>query len=227
MSAPASHHDSADYDLADRDSDKRDSAESACVADAAGNDASVAVGSPTAAPAGDPFDLSTFDLAGLSDEQLRALASDIGLEQHLRALDQADPDALVELGFAEGFPRGNVRDPWIEGQVLICPGQLTPKSKQSHDCTFVSVKQPFDDTSRWVWEASDLVGDGVRFLPGSQAVQRSISLLAAIEGLCIDVVVSQARQGRHTMKQARSYTITDGKLVHVSTRARKPSSGHR
>jgi hypothetical protein len=178
--------------------------------------------------AADPFDLGGFDLVGLADHELQELAASVALEQHRRAVASADPDALVEEGFTLGFtPAGAAKDPWLNGGLLICPGVLAQTSKASHDCTFVSVKLPHDDSSEWVWEATDLVHDEVRVTPGTKRLQRSVTLVAVCEGMEIDVVVSQMRQGNHRMKQVRSFVMQNGELVHVSTRARKPQDGHR
>jgi hypothetical protein len=176
----------------------------------------------------DPFDLASFELSALSDTQLGDLAADVALEQRRRAVAAADPSALIEDGFQRGFTSGGLAlDPWLTGGILVCPGLLVEKAKSSHDCTFVSVKQQFDDTARWSWEATDLIDDEVRVLPGPRRVQRSISLISASEGLELDVVVSQMRQAAHRMKQVRSFAVQGGALVHVSTRARKPEAGHR
>lgn len=176
----------------------------------------------------DPFDLSTTDLSQLSDDDLVALAADVAVEQHRRALEHADPDALVEQGFERGFTTaGAVIDPWLVDGLLVCPGVLVEKSKASHDCAFVSLKLAGADASQWVFEATDLVTDVVRFLPGAKKQQRSISIVAATEGLEVDVVVAQMRSGQHKMKQVRSFKVTRGELVHVSTRAQVRADGHR
>lgn len=183
---------------------------------------------PSSARTDDPFDLSVFDVSGLSDDQLVALASDVAVEQHRRALLSTDPDAVCEQAFADGFAvPGQVAIPFITGGLVVCFGLLMERSKSSHDCTFVSVKHPFEESPRWVWEATDLVHDEVRIVPGAKRVQRSVSLVAATEGLEVDVVTSAARGGAHTMKQAQSYVVRGGELVHVSTRARNPQAGHR
>lgn len=176
----------------------------------------------------DLFRLDRYDLADLDDDALAALAADVAVEQHRRALDATDPDAVAEQGFRDGFPTPrSSRDPWLDGKVLICPGLLVERSRNSHDCTFVTVKHPFEDSPRWVWEAADLVHDEVRVVPTPKRTQRSVSLVAATEGLEVDVVESKMRGGQHEMQQARSYVVRSGQLVHVTTRARKPRDGHR
>ena len=165
----------------------------------------------------------------MPDDALATLAADVAVEQYRRAVDRADPDALIEQGFESGFTtNGGVIDPWLVDGLLVCPGVLVETSKSgSHDCTFVSVKLPGADASQWAFEATDLVADDVRHLPGARRHQRSVTIVAAVEGLVVDVVVAQARGGTHKMKRARSFKVTGQELVHVSTLARAPSGGHR
>lgn len=176
----------------------------------------------------DPFDLSSSDLSALSDDELVTLAADVAVEQHRRALAHADPDALTEQGFEQGFTtNGGIVDPWLVDGLLVCPGVLVEKSRGSHDCSFVSVKLAGAEASQWVFEATDKICDEVRFMPGAKKHQRSVTIVAATEGLEVDVVVAQQRSGQHTMKQVRSFKLTGGKLTHVSTRARANPNGHR
>jgi hypothetical protein len=155
----------------------------------------------------------TFDPSVLDDRTLADLAAMIAAEQRERAVAAADPDALVELGFSQGFTGdGMPRDPWLVNGVLVCTGTRIDRSATGHDCGFVSVG------GSWVWEADDLLADVVRHLPGPKSRMRAVSLVAAYDGLELDLVVSRARAGVHQMKSARSFVVRDGALVLVTTR---------
>jgi hypothetical protein len=156
------------------------------------------------------------DLTSLSAAELSALAASVAAEQQSRAIEAAEPEALCELGFSQGFTaEGLPRDPFIVGGVLVCPGARVDRSGTSHDCGFVSVGE------KWVWEADDLIADDVRHLPGPKPRMRSVSLLAAYDGLELDLVISRARSGVHQMKSARSFVVRSGALVLVNTRTKK------
>ncbi len=131
----------------------------------------------------------------------------------MRARQRGDLNALIELGFERGFSARGVARPWIESGVLICPGLLIEKSGQSHDCTFVSVG------GEWVWRSDDVVGDEMRrSVTNGKTQQLSVSLVALVEGMELNVVSSQKRQGTHKMAKVESYVVRDGALVPVASR---------
>ena len=156
-----------------------------------------------------PLDLSTLD-----DHELSELLAAAQEEQYHRALSRGDLDALVEEGFSIGFSSGGVAgDPYLRGSVLVCPGSVVEKSTMSHDCVFAHVE------NEWVWDSPHLLLDSVRKVPDrSRTHQRSVSLVAAIEGLEFDVVASKMRQNVHTRTASRSYAIRGGELELISAR---------
>jgi hypothetical protein len=160
-------------------------------------------------------------LASLTDGALADVAQLARATQQARAVAAADPDALVELGFAEGFRAdGLPRDPFVVAGVVVCAGARLDRSGTSHDCGFVSV----GDT--WVWEAPDLVADVVRQVPGPRAQMRSVSLLAGFDGLALDLVVSRARAGVHQARSVRSFVLDAGELQLTGARTPRAAGSH-
>lgn len=164
------------------------------------------------------------DVAALTDEQLAVLAVDVAAEQQRRAVESRDLAAISAAAFDEGFAGKRVMHPWMDGGLVLCPGQIVDKSKQSHDCTFVTVRPP-GETSRWVWESDACLSDEIRKLPGERRHQQSVSMLAAVEGLELDVVTMQLRQGRHKLVAVASYEVRSGELVAVPSRSKAAPSG--
>jgi hypothetical protein len=159
---------------------------------------------------GTELDLDAFDDAGLWD-----LAAAVAAEQRRRLLEAGDSAAAVETGFERGFDaKGHAREPVIDHGFLVCYGSVVEKSATSHDCRFVHVEDS------WVWEWPDTICDDVRKVPDrSRQHQRSVTLLVPVEGLEIDVVTSQMRQGVHRMIKTTSYRVRSGALEVVKTRA--------
>lgn len=156
------------------------------------------------------------ELGAMSDGQLSALAEQVRVEQQARAVAAADPAALCELGFAEGFKsNGLPTDPWLVGGMLVIPGARVDKSATSHECGFANL----DD--QWVWECEDLIEHTVRHLPGPRPQMRTVSVVAAYDGLQLDLVASKMRTGVHEMQSVRSFVVTGGSLELVQSRARR------
>jgi hypothetical protein len=150
-----------------------------------------------------------------NDLELTAVAAAIIEEQHQRALEAADIDAIVKQAFQDGFTAaGMPRDPWLHGGLLVCCGTKIDKSATSHECAFVAIGE------RWVWESESKVYDVVRNIPGPKPIMRSVSVCTPWEGMELDLVVSRMRTGVHQMKQARSFLVREGKLELVATRVR-------
>ena len=161
-------------------------------------------------------------LACYSDAELAALLAAARDEQRRRAAAAADPDALVEDGFASGFTAaGEVTMPWLAGGVLVCPGGWRAAGRLNHRCTFVSV------AGTWVWDAPEALCDRVRRLEGRSVEMRSVTLVGAYEGLEYDVVESRTRSGVHHVVKARSFRIVDGKPELVTTRTSPTAVAHR
>lgn len=153
------------------------------------------------------------DIAGSSDARLAELAHLIAQEQHRRAIESGDVDALIEEGFALGFGPGadTVKDPWVRDGILIAPGGRFDRSASAHRCSFVRVGEG------WVWEHGAKLHDDIR-RASSKSEMRSVTLVALREGDKIDLVTSKARNGGHQLQQARSFVYTNGTLNLVNSR---------
>ena len=103
-------------------------------------------------------------------------------------------------------------DPWIEGDVIVCPGALVTKSRTSHRCRFVSV----DDV--WVWDSSLLMREDKRASPGVDAGFRAIALIPVVDGIALDVVAGRARTSGHSVEHVVSFEVRGGQLVEVGQR---------
>ena len=162
---------------------------------------------------------SVVDVSVLSDSDVDGLVVALLAEQQSRALLRCDSDALVDVGFVDGFDaRGFARPPWLVEGMLICPGSVVERSASSHDCMFVSV------AGVWVFNCEERVVDVVRKVPaGPREHQRSVTVLASFEGLVFDVVSSRMRDGKHRMRGVRQFRVEHGELVVVSDRAASSS----
>ncbi len=149
----------------------------------------------------------------MTDAELHDLAELVRQVQVERAIGSGDDDAIIANGFEVGFGRdGLAMLPWVEGNVVVCPGGMVSKSKASHRCRFVSV----DDT--WIWESHLLLREDKRSSPGTDEGFRAIALLPLVDGVGLDVVTGKARQGQHSVDHVVSYEIRGGELVEVSQR---------
>ena len=158
------------------------------------------------------------DPAALTDIELSEILLQLRAEQQDRAIKSCDPDALVELGFREGFRAdGLPRDPWIVNGILVCPGARLDKSASSHDCGFVRVND------KWVWEADGKIEDVVRNTMNRRAQMRSVTLVAIDDTTVVDLVYATCRTGVHKLKSARSFSIKASELVLDSERTPAPA----
>ena len=79
-------------------------------------------------------------LRGMTAEELHNVAEAVRQVQIERAVASGDLDAIVARAFEVGFGRDGLGlNPWVEGDVVVCPGALVSKSRTSHRCRFVSV----------------------------------------------------------------------------------------
>lgn len=152
-------------------------------------------------------------LRAMTADQLHLVAETVRRVQIERALDDGDHDAIVAQGFEIGFGRDGLGvQPWIEGDVIVCPGGLVARSRSSHRCRFVSV----DDA--WVWESGLLLREDKRSSPGAVDGFRAIALLPVVDGMEIDVVSGRARSTGHAVEHVVSYEVRGGELVEVGQR---------
>ena len=152
-------------------------------------------------------------VGAMSSDELHALAEAVRQVQIERAIDDGDHEAIIARAFEIGFGRDGLGVlPWVEGDVVVCPGGLVSKSRNSHRCKFVSV----DDV--WVWESGLLMREDKRSSPGTDEGFRAIALVPAIDGTELDVVSGRARSGGHSVEHVVSYEVRTGQLVEVSQR---------
>ena len=134
-------------------------------------------------------------------------------EMRRRAVSSGDHDAMIDEAFEQAFGRDGLGSPpWIEGQVVICPGSIVAKNKSSHRCRFVSV----DDV--WIWDSIDLIREEKLSHPGREEGFKAVALLPVIEGMSLDLVTGRARAGQHSVEHVISYEVRSGELVEVSQR---------
>jgi hypothetical protein len=153
------------------------------------------------------------DVRALTDGELHHLADVVRQVQIERAIGNGDHDAIIASAFETGFGRDGLGVlPWVEGNVVVCPGGLVSKSKSSHRCRFVSV----DDV--WVWDSGLLLREDKRSAPGTDDGFRAIALVPLVDGTELDVVTGKARTGQHSVDHVISYEIRAGVLVEVSQR---------
>ena len=170
-----------------------------------------------------PFDDSPEDVVRavreLDDDQLHNLAEVVRQVQIERAIGNGDHDAIIAAAFDSGFGRDGLGLlPWVEGNVIVCPGGMVAKSKTNHRCRFVSV----DDT--WVWDSGLLLREDKRSSPGTDEGFRAVALVPLVDGTAIDVVTGRARGGQHSVDHVVSYAVRGGELVEVSQRTVTPAN---
>lgn len=152
-------------------------------------------------------------LSRLEDDELANVGEVILQLQRERAVSRGDLDAIIANAFEVGFGRDGLGvNPWLEGNVIVCPGGIISKSRSSHRCRFVSV----DDT--WIWESGELIREDKRSIPGTEDGFRAVALLPPLNGMELDVVSGKARGGQHSVDKVISYVVRRGSLVEVSQR---------
>lgn len=154
----------------------------------------------------------------MEDSALANLGEVLHQVQRDRAVALGDLDAIVAAAFEDGFGRDGLGvNPWVEGNVVVCPGGIISKSRSSHRCRFISV----DDT--WIWESGELIREDKRSIAGTDDGFRAVALLPVLNGMELDVVSGKARSGQHSVDKVISYIIRRGKLVEVSQRTVTPA----
>lgn len=154
----------------------------------------------------------------MSAAQLHDVAEAVRQVQVERAIGSGDHDAIIGNGFEIGFGRDGLGVlPWIEGDVIVCPGGLVSKSRTSHRCRFVSV----DDV--WVWDSGLLIREDKRSSPGVDDGFRAIALVPLVDGTALDVVTGRARAGGHSVDHVVSFEVRAGDLTEVSQRSVNPN----
>jgi hypothetical protein len=152
-------------------------------------------------------------LRAMGTDDLHDVAEAVRQVQIERAIAAGDTDAVIAQAFEVGFGRDGLGVmPWIDGEVIVCPGGLVSKSRTSHRCRFVSV----DDV--WVWDSGLLMREDKRSSPGVEDGFRAIALVPVVDGIGLDVVTGRARSGGHSVEHVVSFEVRGGELVEVSQR---------
>jgi len=157
------------------------------------------------------------NLRSVGADDLHQVAEAVRQVQIERAVASGDHDAVIAHAFENGFGRDGLGLlPWIEGDVVVCPGGLVAKSRSSHRCRFVSV----DDV--WVWDSGLLIREDKRSSPGVEDGFRAVALIPVVDGTELDVVTGKARSGGHSVDHVVSYQVRAGELVEVAQRTITP-----
>ncbi len=152
-------------------------------------------------------------LRDMSADELHDVAESVRQVQIERAITSGDQDAIIAHAFEIGFGRDGLGVlPWVEGDVVVCPGAIVTKSRTNHRCRFISV----DDV--WVWDAGLLLREDKRSSPGTDDGFRAVALIPLVDGTHLDVVSGKARSGGHAVDHVVSFEIRNGELVEVSQR---------
>lgn len=161
---------------------------------------------------GDPDDIVRV-ADRLNDDQLAHLQLVVAQLQRERAVAGGDLDAIITSAFEAGFGRDGLAVlPWVEGNVVVCPGGLIAKSRASHRCRFVSV----NDT--WIWESDELIREDKRSTPGAKDGFRAVALVPLVGGMELDVVSGRSRAGQHSVERVTSLVVRGRELEEVSQR---------
>lgn len=151
--------------------------------------------------------------AALSDDTLTHLAAAIRDEIRRRAREGGNHDAIIEEAFQQAFGRDSLgAAPWVEGDVIVCPGATIAKSRTSHRSRFISV----DDT--WVWDSMDLIVEEKKSHPGKNEGFKAVALVPVIEGMALDLVTIKGRNGVLNAERIVSFEVQRGELIEVSAR---------
>lgn len=154
----------------------------------------------------------------LDGDELANVAEAARQIQRHRAVSRGDLDEIIAAAFDSGFGNDGLGLlPWVEGDVVVCPGGLVAKSRTNHRCRFVSVNDI------WIWESPELIREDKRSTPGADDGFRAVALLPVVSGMELDVVSGKARRGMHSVDRVVSYEVRKNELVEVSQRTVTPA----
>ena len=149
----------------------------------------------------------------MTADERHDVAETVRRTQIERALDRGDHDAIIAEAFDVGFGGDGLGIlPWVQADVIVCPGGLVSKSRSSHRCRFVSVDE------MWVWDSGLLMREDKRPSPGVEQGFRAIALLPVIDGTALDLVTGRARSTGHSVDHVVSFEVRGGDLVEVGQR---------
>lgn len=151
-------------------------------------------------------------VSSLSDSELAGLAIVVFEESRQRKVESADTEALLDWGFSHLFSESGLPlTPQVVSGLLVVPGARWGGSL-SHKCSFATAE------GTWVWESRLKVGDQMRTIPGPRGLLQSVTVIAPIEGMGLDVVGCRARNGVHELTSVHSYAFESDVLNVVSAR---------
>jgi hypothetical protein len=157
-------------------------------------------------------------LSRLDDSELGNVIALAQQLQSQRAIERGDLDEIISAGFETAFGGDGLgADPYLEGNLLVCPGALIWSSKTSHTCRFVSVNET------WVWDSLELIREDKQSSPGSRDGFRAIAVIPAATGTTLDVVTGKSRSGGHKVTRVVSYRLDEDGLTQVSQRNVRPA----
>jgi hypothetical protein len=152
-------------------------------------------------------------LRRLSTDELHDLAEAVRQVQIERAITHGDHEAIIARAFEIGFGRDGLGAlPWVDHEVIVCPGAIITKSRTSHRCRFISV----DDVR--IWDCGLLLREEKRSSPGTTDGFRAVALLPVVDGTQLDVVSGRARTGGHSVEHVVSFEVRGGELIEVYQR---------
>lgn len=151
-----------------------------------------------------------------SDASISDTITDLVAEQHRRALERNDIDAIAHEAFSQQITVRNAV-PYLVNGLLVCPGVKVMSSRTSHDCVFASID------GVWAWEHPDAVYDRmVTTTIGSRQAQVSVTIVPAHDTMTVDAVTSKARSGPCRMSAVTSLLVTNNTLTKQSSRNTAP-----
>jgi hypothetical protein len=95
----------------------------------------------------------------------------------------------------------------IKDSTIWCKGKKTQKSKFSHNCKFVSID------GIWCWDSELKISDKMDYQHEPKPTVTTLTKVALVEGLEIDLISCSASGTTHKVKKIESFIISNGELV--------------
>jgi hypothetical protein len=95
----------------------------------------------------------------------------------------------------------------VKDSTIWCMGKKTQKSKFSHSCKFVSID------GAWCWDSDLKISDKMEYQHEPKPTVTTLTKIALVEGLEIDLVSCSASGTTHKVKKIESFVISNGKLT--------------
>ena len=144
-------------------------------------------------------------IADLSEEELNRLLLLTREELKYRALNiKPTPPLLEEMEENEFSQFSDNVYCVVKDSTIWCMGKKTQKSKFSHSCKFVSID------GVWCWDSDLKISDKMEYQ--HEPTVTTLTKVALVEGLEIDLVSCSASGTTHKVKKIESFVISNGKL---------------